>query len=82
MSDKRLHKQLMGASVMVTEMSLLILAAAFAGRWIDQTLNTSPFLLFLGIFGGLILGMMRLLKTLQKLDQDRKNVQQHPNDHP
>ena len=82
MSDKTLQKQLMGASAMVTEMSLLIVAAAFAGRWLDEKLNTSPFLLIVGIFGGLTLGMMRLLQTLQTLDRDRKNADQHPNNHP
>jgi F0F1-type ATP synthase assembly protein I len=82
MPNNKLQKQLMGASAMVAEMSVLILAAAFAGGWADKLLNTSPLLLILGIFGGLAFGMMRLLKTLDKLDRDHKNEPNPPEDHP
>lgn len=72
MSNRKLQTQLMGASAMVTEMALFVLAAAFAGNWADEQLQTSPLLLILGIVGGFTLGMTRLLKTLQRLDRDHE----------
>ena len=81
MPNNKLQKQLMGASAMVAEMSVLILAAAFAGSWADEQLSTSPLLLILGIFGGLALGMMRLLNTLNHLDRDQQNESHPPEDH-
>jgi len=70
----------MGASAIVTEMSLLIVAGAFAGYWLDDNLGTSPFLLLLGIVGGLIVGMTRLLTTLNRLTGDNEPLP--PDDHP
>lgn len=73
MSTKKLHKQLIGASAMVMEMSILILLFGFAGSWLDRSFSSSPLLLFVGVVIGLILGMYRLITTLNRLDRPPPN---------
>jgi hypothetical protein len=39
-----------------------VLLFVFAGQWADKKLNTSPWLLLLGVFGGIGIGLYRLIR--------------------
>ncbi len=47
---------------MGTEMVMAVLICVFAGQWADKKLGTQPWLLLLGIFAGISLGLYQLLR--------------------
>ncbi|MFT5679512.1 MAG: F0F1-type ATP synthase assembly protein I [Myxococcota bacterium] len=70
MSASKLQKQLMGASGMVMEMSVLVILGALVGNWLDSQLQTSPLLLLLALGAALVLGMTRIIRTTDRLSKD------------
>lgn len=44
------------------ELVATVLVCVFAGRWADGKLGTEPWLLLLGIFAGITLGLYQLLR--------------------
>ncbi len=53
-----------------------ILLGVYAGLWLDNKLNTGPFLLLAGLFLGIavaIYGVYRMLLPLMRNSQDKEN---------
>lgn len=48
------------------EFIVTLILGFFLGYWVDQKLSTSPLFLLLGFFLGFTLGLIRLLKLLQR----------------
>ena len=67
MRPSKLQKQLLGVSGMVLEMTFLVIISALAGGWIDEKLQTSPLLLLLALGAALVLGMTRIIRTIDRL---------------
>ena len=55
---------------MVMEMAVLVILGALAGNWLDNRLDTSPLLLLAGLGSALILGMTRIIRTIDRLSKD------------
>ena len=70
MPASKLQKQLMGVSGMVMEMAVLVILGALAGSWLDSQLQTSPLILLLALGAALVLGMSRIIRTLDRLSKD------------
>ena len=70
MPASKLQKQLMGVSGMVMEMAVLVILGALAGNWLDSQLQTSPLILLLALGAALVLGMSRIIRTLDRLSKD------------
>ena len=45
-----------------SELVVTVLLFVFAGQWADKKLKTSPWLLLLGVFGGIGIGLYRLIR--------------------
>jgi len=45
----------------------MIVAGSLLGWYLDKKLNTSPFLLILGVFGGAVAGFYYLIRALEEL---------------
>jgi len=69
MPIQKLNKQLLGASSLVIEMAVLVLVAAFAANWLDQQLESSPIMLLLGLGSSLVLGIIRLIRTVERINK-------------
>lgn len=82
MPKNKLAKQLLGMSAMVTEMAVLSLTCALVGGWLDNRTGTSPLLLMIGIFGGLAVGMYRMLSTLKRLEHQSQDHGPDSKHHP
>lgn len=67
MSASKLQKQLIGVSGMVMEMAILVILGALVGNWLDSQLQTSPLLLLLALGAALVLGMTRIIRTIDRL---------------
>ena len=82
MPASKLQKQLMGASGMVMEMAVLVILGALAGNWLDNRLDTSPLLLLAGLGSALILGMTRIIRTIDRLSKDPSDEVRSEEHHP
>ena len=82
MPASKLQKQLMGASGMVLEMAVLVIISGYVGNWADNQLQTSPLLLLLALGSGLILGMIRIIRTIDRLNQDPPDEDRSETHHP
>ncbi len=58
------------ASSIGIEIGVAVIAGLLGGRWADEKLGTSPWLLFLGVAIGSALGLMIVLKTAKALEQE------------
>ncbi len=67
MSTSKLQKQLIGVSGMVMEMTILVILGALVGGWLDSQLQTSPLFLLFALGAALILGMTRIIRTIDRL---------------
>ncbi len=56
---------------MGAEMVVAVLVCVFAGQWADKKLGTEPWLLLLGIFAGITLGLYQLLRKTRLPKKDR-----------
>jgi F0F1-type ATP synthase assembly protein I len=71
--DRRIARRLAGASALVLEMALTVVAGVFAGGWLDGRFGTGPAFLITLSIGALVLGMWRLTTTLDRLlDPDER----------
>lgn len=50
---------------MGAEMVIAVVGCVLAGRWADGKFGTEPWLLLLGTFAGIILGLYQLLRKVQ-----------------
>jgi len=48
----------------ITTVAVMMVLPAWGGYWADEKLGTNPWLLMLGAGGGLVLGMMQLLRLV------------------
>jgi len=46
-------------------MAITVVLGYFGGRYLDQMLGTGPWLLLVGVLGGLAAGMLGVYKTLK-----------------
>lgn len=67
MLDRSFFLKLGRASAVVTEMAVTVVAGVFIGSWLDTQLDLSPILLLTSTLGALIVGMVRLTRSVQKL---------------
>jgi F0F1-type ATP synthase assembly protein I len=77
MFDPRVLKGMVRASAMVFELGVLVVVGALAGSWLDGQLGTSPLLLMLLSLAALVGGMIRLHRTLQRLDAENDHNPPH-----
>ena len=77
MFDPRVLKGMVRASAMVFEIGVLVVVGALAGSWLDGQLGTSPLLLMLLSLAALVGGMIRLHRTLQRLDAENDHNPPH-----
>ena len=77
MFDPRVLKGMVRASAMVFELGVLVVVGALSGSWLDGQLGTSPFLLMLLSLAALVGGMIRLHRTLQRLDAENEHNPPH-----
>lgn len=54
-----------------TEMVIAVLVCVYAGQWADRKLGTQPWLLLLGIFAGISLGLYQLLRKANVFNKNR-----------
>ena len=59
---------LFGAGIQLAASVVLMF---FAGKWLDDTFASKPWLMFCGIIFGLIAGMYNFLKIVNKVERDR-----------
>lgn len=73
-AERRLRSRRMGAAYQgAFEAVFAILIAVLAGRWADEKLGTSPWLLLLGFvigFGSFVLRLVRLGRKLEELARE------------
>ena len=55
----------------ITTVALMMVLPAGAGYWVDKRLGTDPWLLVFGAVGGLVIGMMQLLRMVDGLRRKR-----------
>lgn len=77
MFDPRVLKGMVRASAMVFELGVLVVVGALTGSWLDGQLGTSPLLLMLLSLAALVGGMIRLHRTLQRLDAENDHNPPH-----
>ena len=53
------------------EMVVAVLVCVYAGQWADLKLGTEPWLLLLGIFAGISLGLYQLLRKTKVFNKNR-----------
>ena len=82
MPPSKLQKQLIGASGMVMEMTVLVILGALTGGWLDRQLDTSPLLLLLALGAALVLGMIRIIRTIDRLSKDATDEVRSEEHHP
>ena len=82
MPASKLQKQLIGASSMVMEMAVMVILGAFAGGWLDRQLSTSPLILLLALGAALVLGMTRIIRTIDRLSKDSPDEVRSEEHHP
>jgi F0F1-type ATP synthase assembly protein I len=78
MFDPSVLKGMVRASAMVFELGVLVVVGALAGYWLDGQLGTSPFLLTALSLASLVGGMIRIHRTLQRLDAENDHSDPHP----
>jgi F0F1-type ATP synthase assembly protein I len=61
------------------QLALAVLVFFFLGRWLDQELNTSPWLMLTGIMIGVVGGLINFFRTVIELTshQDERHDQRH-----
>jgi len=57
------------------QLAATIVVCFFLGRWLDQVLNTTPWLMILGAFVGAGGGLYSFLKTVIELGKKQKEKQ-------
>jgi len=67
---------------MVMEMTILVILGAATGSWLDNQLHTSPLLLLLALGAALVLGMTRIIRTIDRLSKDPPDEDQPEEHHP
>ena len=67
MLDRSFTQKLGRATAIVTEMAATVVAGVFAGSWVDEQVGLSPLFLLTLTLGSLIVGMVRLTRSVQKL---------------
>jgi F0F1-type ATP synthase assembly protein I len=77
MFDPRVLKGMVRASALVFELGVLVVVGALAGSWLDEQLGTSPLLLMLLSLTALVGGMIRVHRTLQRLDAENEHNPPH-----
>lgn len=70
MLDQSGLRQAFAAAALVTQVAFVTAAATSLGFWADGELGSSPWLMFLGAFGGFLAGIYRLFQALERLDHD------------
>ena len=59
------------------ELGVLVVVGALAGSWLDEQLGTSPLFLMLLSLTALVGGMIRVHRTLQRLDAENEHNPPH-----
>ncbi len=54
-----------------SEMVVAVLVCVYAGQWADKKLGTQPWLLLLGIFAGISLGLYQILRKAKVIKKSR-----------
>ncbi len=67
MLDGSFLRKLGQATAIVTEMAVTVVSGVFAGSYADERLGSSPVLLLTLTLGALIVGMVRLSRSVQSL---------------
>jgi len=67
MLDRSFLLKLGRATAVITEMAVTVVAGVFTGSWVDQKLDFTPVFLLSFTLGALIVGMVRLTRSVQKL---------------
>jgi F0F1-type ATP synthase assembly protein I len=58
------------AAARVTQLAITVIFGTWAGAKLDGWLDTSPWLLFLGLFGGFAIGLYSMVRGLQELAEN------------
>ena len=67
MLDRSFFQKMGRATAIVTEMAVTVVGGVFAGSWVDGLVDLSPVFLLTFTLGALIVGMVRLTRSVQKL---------------
>lgn len=67
MIHPRLLQRMSIAAAIILEMAVTVVLGVVAGAWLDNKLGSSPALLVVLAIGGLIVGMTRLVHSLNRL---------------
>ena len=68
MLDPDSLRRMGGAMSMAAELAVTVTLGVFAGAWLDARLHTEPFLLLALALLALIVGFVRLTRTMQRSD--------------
>jgi ATP synthase protein I len=63
------------------ELSLSIVIGALGGRWLDGKLDTSPWLMIVGLILGVVAGFRSLIRTAQRANRETQ-TNSNPNEPP
>ena len=69
MLDPRVIRRLAGAAAAVTELAITVAIGVAAGTWGDKQLGSAPLLALALSLLALILGFIRLVSTLKRLEE-------------
>jgi F0F1-type ATP synthase assembly protein I len=73
--DRQQLKQVGFLSAAGLELAISIVLGAFAGRWLDDKLDSSPYLMLLGLLLGAAAGFRSLFRTARKaMNGDKKKA--------
>lgn len=70
MIDPDLLKQVGWVIAMVTQMAFTVIAGVVVGHWLDQRFGTSPIFLLVLSLAALVVGMIRLARSIARLNDD------------
>lgn len=65
MLDPDAMRQMAGAMAMAAELAVTVTLGVLAGSWLDSRFGTSPILLLLLALLGLVIGFVRMARTLK-----------------
>lgn len=65
------------ALVLVTaigiDLAICVLAGVWAGRWLDERMGSDPLFLIIGIFLGLAVGILVIIRLIKPFTEDRND---------
>lgn len=55
------------------DLAICVLAGVWAGRWLDERMGSDPLFLIIGIFLGLAVGILVIIRLIKPFTEDRND---------